>query len=394
MGVRLRYYWQNMRVTFITTKINFEKAGGSVPEMDLRIRDMQSMGADVLVVTVFSEKNELPDNLPYKVVEEFSLNKALPALQSNIVRILEKYEKETDVFHIEGQFAYAGGWYRLWGGKPILAYFNRELLVWERGGLKRALRREIERFFCSFIVPYIDVCTFTSPQFLAAYRSFGLRMPDARARVMMDFFDAEAIRKEAHQKELRTDKRLTLFASGRMVRDKGFHLLVDAIGLLPQNVREKLFITVGGDGPERKTLMQTAKERALPIDFPGWLSKNDLWKHLSTADILVLPRWHFFLPSFLVYESLSLGIPTIAPGGGGVAWMAGDAIEPFDFDNAASLSRAIETLVQDEKKRENLRAKALKRAKETDHIETRKQLFEALSSLNPSQNKPQGYAMN
>jgi len=70
-----------MRVTFITTKINFERAGGSVPDLDLKVRDMQKLGADVRVVTVFSEKNQDLSQLPYPVSEELSPNKALPALQ-------------------------------------------------------------------------------------------------------------------------------------------------------------------------------------------------------------------------------------------------------------------------------------------------------------------------
>ncbi len=83
-----------MRITFVTTKINFERAGGSVPDLDLKVRDMQRLGADVRVVTVFSEKNQSLSELPYPVTEEFTPNKALPALQWNILKVLRKYEKE------------------------------------------------------------------------------------------------------------------------------------------------------------------------------------------------------------------------------------------------------------------------------------------------------------
>jgi len=57
---------------------------------------------------------------------------------------LRKYENETDVYHLEGQFAYAGGWYRLRGGKPIVAFYNREMLAWESHGFRAAVRRVIE----------------------------------------------------------------------------------------------------------------------------------------------------------------------------------------------------------------------------------------------------------
>ncbi len=368
-----------MRITFVTTKINFERGGGSVPDLDLKVRDMQALGGEVRVVTIFSELNRLPPGLPYKVLEERTVNKSLPALQRNVLTVLKKYERDTDVYHIEGQFSYAGGWYRLRGGKPLIAFYNRELLVWTGGGARHFLRRFIEKLLSRFVVPAIDFLYFTTPQLRQNYFDFGLRVSEERTTTMLDFFDPAAIRSYARTREVH--ERLQIFASGRMIRAKGFHLLLEALARLPVNLRTTIDLTLSGDGPELENLKSLARKYNIAVRFPGWIRKEDFWHYLSSTDLFVLPRCQLELPSVIVMEALTLGAPTIAPGGGGVEWMAGGAIRTFRIDDVDSLKAALHDLLEDSDERARLSSAGLARVPLIDHLASRERLYDIFRSV-------------
>src|SRR3989344_7963515 len=120
-----------MRIVFVTTKLNFIASGASVEELDLKIRRFQQLGHEVLAVTMFRGLNNIPELLPYKVMEEHSGSGAQLALQYHCYRVLKKYEPLADVFYVDGQvFLYGAGLYRLLLGKPVCAHFNRELTSW------------------------------------------------------------------------------------------------------------------------------------------------------------------------------------------------------------------------------------------------------------------------
>lgn len=368
-----------MRITFITSKVNFERGGGSVPDLDLKVRDMKSFGADVRVVTVFSELNLLPANLPYPVTEEFTPDKSLPALQRNVLAVLRKYENDTDIYHIEGQFSYAGAWYRSRGGKPVVAFYNREMLVWERRGGRVLLRRLIEKCLYRLLVPRMDFFYFTTPHLREEYNRFGLRVERERTDVVLDFYDATAVAARAHPRESRDS--LRIFTSGRMIPEKGFALLVDAVAALPVSIKRNIELTIGGDGPERANLVHRAKQHGLNMQLPGWTSKEELGARISDADIFVLPRWRLEQPSVIVMEALALGATIVAPGGGGIEWMAQGAFRSCQNDDVRSLSEAIRDLAVHPEERRRLRHAALARSLEIDHSRSRERLFSILRTV-------------
>ena len=59
-----------MRIVFITSKLNFETAGGSVLDLHLKAKSLLELGHEVTVVTAFSRANKINQPLPYTVKEE------------------------------------------------------------------------------------------------------------------------------------------------------------------------------------------------------------------------------------------------------------------------------------------------------------------------------------
>ena len=121
-----------MKIFFITSKLNFVSAGGSVEEFDLIIKTLQKWENEVTVITVFSEFNDIPTTLSYSLIQENIVPRSLWGIQKGIFKILQKYESQADVFHLDGHlFLFGAGAYRRWGGKiPVSAFFNRELTSW------------------------------------------------------------------------------------------------------------------------------------------------------------------------------------------------------------------------------------------------------------------------
>ena len=373
-----------MHILFVTTKIDFQRAGGSVPDLDCKVRDMQLRGADVRVLTVFSELNQSPLDVPYSVEEERVTNKSLPWSQWRVFCFLRAHARDADVVHVEGQFAYAAAAYRLQGGKPVVAFYNREMLVWEKNNsLRRITRSFLEKFFYRVLVPCIDHFIFTTPFLYEEYRRFGLRVPKERVSIMVDFFDPSAMRAVVKERsESALGWPLLVFASGRMIEQKGFHLLVEAVSLLPDDIRSHIHVTIGGDGPERQRLIELGSHKNVShqISFPGWISKEDFWKTLARADIFVLPRWRIEQPSVVVMEALSLGTPCIVPAAGGVEWMAAGAVATLTDSDVTSLSHTLESVVRSKDKRTELSRKALKRWEVLDHHHRADELWNILKN--------------
>ena len=367
-----------MRIGFLTTKINFEGAGGSVPDLDCKVRLLRKAGHEVYVLTLFSEKNDYSD-LPYPVYERrLRGKKSWLAVQRQVFAALRAYHQRTDAFHVEFHFLYGAALYRLFSGKPVVVFYNREMAAWESGtGVRARIRRTVEKILCRTLGLVADQHYFTTPFLAKMYADFGLRLHKNQSSVIVDFFDPEEMRKSVSGTMREEDSStIVLFASGRHVEQKGFHLLVKAVAMIPKETLRHVQVIIGGDGPERERTMQLAKERGIEklISFPGWMTKEAFSERLAHSDIFVLPRWRIEQPSVVVEEALSLGIPVVAPGGGGVEWMARGAMEPFADGDIHSLSSALERLISSKEARVKLAALAQKRWEELDPSARTKEL--------------------
>jgi colanic acid/amylovoran biosynthesis glycosyltransferase len=121
-----------------------------------------------------------------------------------------------------------------------------------------------------------------------------------------------------------------LVAIGRLVEQKGFALLIDAIAQLTD--LPALHLTLLGDGPLRAEL--EAKANGLPITFTGWQDEASVRAALAASHALILPSFAEGLP-VVVMEGMAAGRPIIATSIAGlpelvtpdVGWLvpAGDA---------------------------------------------------------------------
>jgi glycosyltransferase involved in cell wall biosynthesis len=96
-----------------------------------------------------------------------------------------------------------------------------------------------------------------------------------------------------------------LFA-GRLSKEKGVHILVQAFAGLPAH---KLVIV--GDGPE-KDILQARHATATNITFAGKRTRNELLEMMKRCKALIFPSiWYEGLP-FTILEAFATGTPVIA----------------------------------------------------------------------------------
>jgi glycogen synthase len=133
-----------------------------------------------------------------------------------------------------------------------------------------------------------------------------------------------------------------LVAVGRLVSDKGFDLLVEALALLAgEGLRPKL--TIVGDGPEKEPLLQQAKKLGVAeqITFLGAMRGKAMAEELNRYRIAVIPsRWKE--PFGLVaLETIACGCVVVGSKEGGLADAIGPCGVTFPNGDAPALAEAL-----------------------------------------------------
>lgn len=355
-----------MRIVFITSKLNFTRSGGSVEEIDLMIRILQSLGHQVTAITAFSSANDIPASVPYRVITEYIGSGGLIHLQKQVWNLLKKYEPLADVFQVDGHlFMYGAGLYRMRGGRiPVVAFMNQFLTCWPQyisslfpqsavsflTRLKKRLRWLIERTIGVYLANQVDRFAFVSPHLRAMYEGFGIRRGEL---VVGDPIDWKKIRREnqvnpdSYQKRLKTDGKIFLFYSSRMSPGKGFDIFLQAFSLVEN--KDRFRVVLGGAGPEAAAVREMRDRLGLApyVELPGWVTKAQLYQYYKEADVFIQADWWPAGTSISLIYALAFGVPAILPGGGGLAWNAKGGALYFPYRDCPALARAIEQMGSD-----------------------------------------------
>jgi GalNAc-alpha-(1->4)-GalNAc-alpha-(1->3)-diNAcBac-PP-undecaprenol alpha-1,4-N-acetyl-D-galactosaminyltransferase len=262
----------------------------------------------------------------------------------------------------------------------------------------RLLRRELQRSRPDLVVSFIDqtnVLTLVAAMGLAVPvvvveqsdpRSFPLKRVWARLRLITyararrivllslrdaDFFPMRLQRRvavipnafvppepEAELSE-RAPQRPALIALGRLHRDKGFDILLEAFALIRDDHPE-WDLTILGEGEERSGLEKRRDELGLAgrVSYPGRV--KDPYAHLRRATLFVLPSRAEGFPLALC-EALACGLPAVCTDcAGGVRDIIEDGVNGVivPVDDATALARALSCLMSDEPKRRSLARRA------------------------------------
>jgi len=375
-----------MKIYWITSKLNFISAGGSVEEIDFMLTTLQKLGHDVTAFTAYSDANDITETRPYRVISKNFKSRSLITSSRECIRLMRELENEADVFIVDAHlFMYAAGWYRLRGGKtPVAGFVNQFLTCWPQyisslfpremtsilSRAKLKARWLVERIAGTWLASHVDAFAYVSPTLRRMYEDFGLPRRSADM-VIGDPIDIATLRikgnvdTSSYNKRLKKVPPLTLLFSSRMSPGKGFDMFLKGFSLVRN--KKDFKVILGGTGPEEKYVKQMTKDLKLEefVTIPGWVSKEQLFKYYREADVFIQADWWPAGTSISLIYALAFGVPSILPGGGGLQWNAGKGALYFPYRDAEALARCIERMT-DAELRSQLSANCAARLEEDD----------------------------
>lgn len=185
----------------------------------------------------------------------------------------------------------------------------------------------------------------------------------------------------------RADGKLEALFVGRLVPYKGADIAIDAVASLPPALREKVRLTIVGDGPERAALEARAADAGVAhlVRFAGWVPQQETLKFYRSSDVFCFPSVREF-GGAVVLEAMANQLPSIVVNNGGVAEYvteeAGFRIEPLSREHVvAQVARALQTLIEDPALRHAMGVAAGKRARDYAWPGKAQRIVEAYRSL-------------
>jgi glycosyltransferase involved in cell wall biosynthesis len=173
-----------------------------------------------------------------------------------------------------------------------------------------------------------------------------------------------------HPRNPRSSHVFSVGFAGRLVPEKGIHVLLEALGQL----QPPLELHVIGDGPLRATVDEFGNG-ACTVQVATGLRHDDVAAHLDQLDVLCLPslttpRWAEQFGRVLT-EATALGVPVIGTDSGEIPWVieqtGGGLVVPEG--DATSLAAAITRLRDDDALRQKLGEEGRERTREFCSLE-------------------------
>lgn len=197
---------------------------------------------------------------------------------------------------------------------------------------------------------YYDRVICVSSDLMDVCRKSGI--PEERLRLIENGIDVERFQRARTPVEARRHlgwptEGLLLGAIGRLSDEKGFDLLIDAVGRLRQRFPD-LRLVIAGEGRRRAALEQQIRERGLDgaIQLLGF--RDDIQSILEALDLFVLSSRREGLPN-VVLEALSIEVPVVATRVSGVPDVLTDAVDGLlvPTENLEELTSAMGRCLED-----------------------------------------------
>lgn len=161
---------------------------------------------------------------------------------------------------------------------------------------------------------------------------------------------------------------LHLLFVGRLVPYKCADLILQALSLLPDDCKAKVFLTIIGDGPEKSRLQAMAQNLHLieRVEFKGWIPNTEVHTYYSQADVFCFPSIREF-GGAVVLEAMASGLPCLVVDYGGVGEYvtteAGFKIAPISKEHIVlELTKGILAFLENPHLRQEMGQAAFRRA--------------------------------
>lgn len=207
--------------------------------------------------------------------------------------------------------------------------------------LGRLLRRNLYRFdgFAAVSPPAADF----------ARAAFHIDAEVIPCTVDTAVFDTDEARSVAAARASATGGPLTVVFLGRLVTRKGVLELIDAVATLPDNLRRRLRVRIGGKGPLRDAAVAAIDRHGLGavVTLEGFVSEADKAAFYAAGDLAVFPATGGESFGIVLIEAMASGAGVVMGGDNpGYRSVLGDddhvSVDPADTSAfAATLARVL-----------------------------------------------------
>ena len=370
-----------LNVMFLTWEFPPRVIGGISPHVFYLSKSLARKGVKVHVVTcdfpgaparetldgvevyrIDSYKNPSPDFATW--VYLMNLN-----MQREAAAIAAKLEDKVDLFH-------AHDWLVATAGIGLKHVFRKPLLVTmhsteigRRDGVHTSTEKMIAETeaWLTYEAWKVICCS----QYMVSHVKWAFGLPDDKLVMVPN-----GVNMNVYEKALTTDlklfrsrfalpeEKLVLFV-GRLVYEKGAHVLINAIPKILEKVNAKFVIV--GSGYMKDQLLTIVRSMGLEhkVMFTGFVDEETLLKLQCCADVSVVPS--LFEPFGIVaLEAMAAKSPVVVSDTGGLGEIVEHDITGVKVypNNTESLAWGIAKVLTDDKYRNNLRENAFKRIQE------------------------------
>ena len=200
-------------------------------------------------------------------------------------------------------------------------------------------------------------------------------------RITVSYNGVEVERFASYQGEksqfIQDSEKVNFVSVSRLVYNKGMDHAIEAIGMLPKEIQEKLHYSVVGNGPDKKRLERLIKEKELSdvVTLLGEVHDTDIPKIYASSDwLLFLSRSDFASPKIegfglVALEAAVLSVPAIAGNSGGVSDAVENEVSGYlvDPEDPFDIAKCIEKVVLDSSLKTKLGEQARSRAVNSFH---------------------------
>ena len=184
----------------------------------------------------------------------------------------------------------------------------------------------------------------------------------------------------------KTNEKVNITFTGRILKDKGVLELIKAIEILPKEIRSKVVLNIYGkiDLENPSHISKKELKKLLKPNFIVWHGNSDNIKRaLTMSDIYCLPSYREGLPKSTI-EAMAIGRPIVTTNAPGCKDTVLEGINGFkvDIKDYKALSEKLQLLIEDEPLRIKMGKKSREIFEENFTLDkVVKQTFELYDSL-------------
>lgn len=189
-------------------------------------------------------------------------------------------------------------------------------------------------------------------------------VPDARLHVIPNLIDIRAVEMVAQTGAPPVEPPFLLFV-GKLSRNKGAHLLPEALTVARELAGSLPPLVIAGNGELADDLQRDLHERGIAHRLlAGWTDHDTVLRLMRQAELLLFPSaWGEPLTRVLI-EASAVGAAIVAMRTGGTPDIVADGESGLLVEDAAAMGRAIAALLAEPARRERLRLGAQRVARE------------------------------